>query len=270
MLDDESYETVAATAAPPFGVTVNELVVSVLASTAREKVALTVVERATEVAPAAGNVEVTDSGAGGLAQVVNDHVTGLESGTPSAAVTAVESRAVYVVERARDADGVRVAVLVVSSYAIVAATAPPGPVNVKLELLSVLGSTDREKTAFGAIAGLTFVDVSAGVVEVTWSGTATRVVNDHDAGALIGVPSDAFAAVEIVAVYVVPKSSAALGATVAVAVVLSYETAAGTRLPSGRCSVKLEVVIVDGSIAREKRACGWICRETPVSPAAGL
>jgi hypothetical protein len=35
-------------------------------------------------------------------------------------------------------------------------------------------------------------------------------------------------------------------------------------------SVKVELVIVDGSIAREKRAWGWIDRTTPVSPSAGL
>jgi hypothetical protein len=133
-------------------------------------------------------------------------------------VTAVESRAVYVVARASEVDGVSVAVLVVSSYEIAAATAPLGPVSVKLEVVSVVGSTEREKTAFGATAGLTFVAVSAGVVDVTWSGTAATVVNDQDAGALIGVPSDAFAAVETVAVYVVPKSRAELGARVAVAV----------------------------------------------------
>lgn len=149
---------------------------------------------------------------------MNVQVTGVDSGTPSEAVTAVERRAVYVVESTRDAEGVSVAVLVVSSYEIVPATAPLGPVSVKLEVVSVVGSTEREKTAFAATAGLTFVAVSAGVVDVTWSGTATTVVNDQDAGALIGVPSDAFAAVETVAVYVVPKSSAELGARVAVAV----------------------------------------------------
>lgn len=70
----------------------------------------------------------------------------------------------------------------------------------KLELVSVVGSTDREKTAFTALAGLTFVAASAGVVEVTWSGTAVAVVNDQDAGLFMGVPSEAFAAVETVTV----------------------------------------------------------------------
>lgn len=87
----------------------------VVGSIARENVAATVVVAATPVAPAAGLVLVMVGGAGGLAQVVNDQVTGLESGTPSEAVTAVESCAVYVVDRATDADGVSVAVLVVSS-----------------------------------------------------------------------------------------------------------------------------------------------------------
>lgn len=87
----------------------NELVVSVLASTARENVAVIVVERATEVAPEAGDVEVTDSGGGG-ALVVNVQLTGAASVVPSAAATVPARRAVYCVEYAKGADGVRVAV----------------------------------------------------------------------------------------------------------------------------------------------------------------
>ena len=49
--------------APPL--TTPEVVVSVVASTAREKVALTVAERAMPVAPPAGNVDDTVSGGGG-------------------------------------------------------------------------------------------------------------------------------------------------------------------------------------------------------------
>lgn len=144
-----------------------EEAVIVVGSMAREKVAVTVAVAAMPVAPSTGDVAVTAGGAGALAQVVNDQDTALESGTPSEAVTAVERRAVYVVESARDAEGVSVAVLVVSSYETVAATDPLGPVRVKLEVVSVAGSSDREKTAFGAMVGLMFVEASAGVVEVT-------------------------------------------------------------------------------------------------------
>jgi hypothetical protein len=51
------------------------------------------------------------------------------------------------------------------------------------------------------------VAVPAGVVEVTCNGTAAAVVNDQLAAVGSGVPSAAFAAVETVATYVVPKSS---------------------------------------------------------------
>lgn len=111
VLDDESYEIVAPAAAPPFGVTVNELVVSVVTSTAREKVAVTVVERATEVAEFAGKVEFTVSGGGG-ALVVKVHVNGPASVVPSEAAIVPARRAVYCVEYASGAEGVRVAVFV--------------------------------------------------------------------------------------------------------------------------------------------------------------
>lgn len=184
----------------PLGVSVKEEDVIVVGSIARENVALAVAVAAMPVAPSAGVRAVTVGGAGALAQVVNDQETALESGTPSEAVTAVDRRAVYVVERASGAEGVSVAVWVVSSYTTVAATAPLGPARVKLEPVSVVGSTDREKTAFGATAVLMPVDASAGEVDVTCRGTATTVAKDHVAGLLSGVPSIAFAAVETVAV----------------------------------------------------------------------
>jgi hypothetical protein len=81
-------------AAPPLGVSENEVVVSVVVSMALENVAVTVVDRATLVAALPGDVDVTDSGGGAVAHVVNDHDTALASGTPSEAVIEVESRAV--------------------------------------------------------------------------------------------------------------------------------------------------------------------------------
>jgi hypothetical protein len=92
-------------------VTVIELVVSVDASTARENVAVTFAERATNGVPSAGDVEVIVSGGGG-ALVVNAHVTGAASAVPSAAVTDAAIRAVYCVEYASGADGVTRAVFV--------------------------------------------------------------------------------------------------------------------------------------------------------------
>jgi hypothetical protein len=198
--------TVAVTADPPAD-SVKDVAVIVDGSIAREKVAVTTAVAAIPVAPSAGAVPVTVGGAGGLAHVVNDHDTAFESGTPSDAVIAVVSRAVYVVDRASCAEGVNVAVWVVSSYATLAVTAPPGPVSVKLAVVSVVGSRERENTALIGDAGLKPVAASAGVVDATVSGTAAAVVNDQLVALARGVPSDAFAAVETVAVYVVPKSS---------------------------------------------------------------
>lgn len=114
VFDAASYETVAATALPPFGTSVNEPVVSVLASTARENVAVTLVDCATNVSPPAGDVEVTESGGGG-ALVVNAQVTAPESVVPSAAATVAARRAVYCFEYVSGAEGVRRAVFVVES-----------------------------------------------------------------------------------------------------------------------------------------------------------
>jgi hypothetical protein len=107
----ELYVTVPMTALPPLGVTVIELVVSVDGSTARENVAVTVVERAADDAPSAGDVELTVSGGGG-AIVVNVHVTGAASAVPSAAVTDEANFAVYCVEYWSGAEGVIRAVVV--------------------------------------------------------------------------------------------------------------------------------------------------------------
>jgi hypothetical protein len=60
------------------------------------------------VAPPPGNVDVTPGGCGWC--VVNDQVTGAPSGVPSAAFTAVDSCAVYVVPKLRLFVGVSVAV----------------------------------------------------------------------------------------------------------------------------------------------------------------
>jgi hypothetical protein len=79
---------------------VNEVAVIVVGSIARENVAVAVAVAAIPVAPSAGVVLVTVGGAGGLAQVVNDHETAFDNGMPSAAVIAVVRRAVYAVDKA--------------------------------------------------------------------------------------------------------------------------------------------------------------------------
>jgi hypothetical protein len=82
------------------------LVVIVEPSIAREKVAVGATVVATPVAPLAGVFAVT---VGGVATVVNDHVTADARATPSADFTVVSSLAVYVVFVASEADGVSVA-----------------------------------------------------------------------------------------------------------------------------------------------------------------
>ena len=72
-------------AEPPLGVSVKLELVIVVASIARENVAVTVVVIPTPVAPAAGVVEVTV----GAATVVKLHVNALESGVPSEAFAPV-------------------------------------------------------------------------------------------------------------------------------------------------------------------------------------
>jgi hypothetical protein len=84
--------------------------VIVVASIARENVAVTVEVATTPVAPAAGVVDVTVGGFD-VAAVVKLQLNAAASGVPSDALTAVLRFAVYVVERASEALGVSVAVL---------------------------------------------------------------------------------------------------------------------------------------------------------------
>ena len=81
--------------------------------------------------------------------VVNDQLTGAASATPSTALTGVVTVAVYVVEKARAAFGVSVAVRVESSYSRPsrARSAPPRPVNVNEDVVIVVGSSERENVA---------------------------------------------------------------------------------------------------------------------------
>ena len=81
----------------------------VVASIAREKVAVGATELATPLALLAGVVEVT---VGGAAWVVNDQLTAAARATPAEDLTVVSSLAVYEVELASAALGVSVAVCV--------------------------------------------------------------------------------------------------------------------------------------------------------------
>jgi hypothetical protein len=72
-----------------------------------------------------------------------------------------------------------------------------------------------------------------------------------------------------VAVYIVDVARAEVGTRVALRVDESYETDAGTSVPSGFFSVKLEAVIVLASIPREKVAFTVAAVLTPVFPSSG-
>src|SRR5919204_179913 len=84
-----------------------------------------------------------------------------------------------------------------------------------------------------------------------------------------GVPSAALIVAASVVVYVVESASALLGVSVAVFVDESYDTDAAMGEPPLGASVKLDVVIVAGSIAREKVALTTVVVPTPVAPEAG-
>ena len=89
----------------------------------------------------------------------------------------------------------------------------------------------------------------------TGAGVAgAEVVNVHLYPLVMGVPSVALIVLSSPAVYVVELASAAVGVSVAVAVGASYETVAGTVVPPGVFNVKLEVVTVEESSARENVA----------------
>jgi hypothetical protein len=63
--------------------------------------------------------------------------------------------------------GVSVAFWLAPSYETVAATAPPGPVSVKLDAVIVVASIGAENVAVGAVETSTPVAPPAGVVAVT-------------------------------------------------------------------------------------------------------
>jgi hypothetical protein len=139
---------------------------------------------------------------------------------------------------------------------------------VKLELVIVAASIAREKVAVGATPVATPVAPSAGVFAVT-VGAAFTVVNDQVTSAASATPSAAFTAVVTLAVYVVPFASGADGVSVAVVQGVLQLTFAATALPPAGVSVKLELVSVEASIARENVAVGAAPTATPVDPSAG-
>jgi hypothetical protein len=119
----------------------------------------------TFVAPAAGLFEASS----GAFVVVNVHVTALARAGPSDAFAPVVICAVYAVEAASGAFGVRVAVVHGELQVTVAATDdPPLGVSVNVEVVRVVVSIARENVADGVARALTPVPV--GVVAVIVGG----------------------------------------------------------------------------------------------------
>jgi hypothetical protein len=148
---------------------VKVLVVNVLPFIGRVKPAVTGVPVSLPVgtfeAPWAGLFDATS----GELPVVNDQLTGLASAVPSAALAAVVTCAVYVVDDASWLVGVSTPVVQGLLQLTVATTGePPLGVSVKLDVVSVLASIAREKVAVGPARTLT--PVPDGVVEVTVGG----------------------------------------------------------------------------------------------------
>jgi hypothetical protein len=127
----------------------------------------------------------------------------------------VLSVAVYVVLAASGALGVSVAVLVEELYATVAATLPDELLSVKLELVIVVESIERENVALGKVPTTTPVALLAGEVEVT-VGAELTVVKLQLYAEASATPSADLTAVVSVAVYAVLFANAALGVSVAV------------------------------------------------------
>jgi len=152
---------------------------------------------------------------------------------------------------------------------VAAIALPPLGVSVKLELVSVLAVIARENVAVTSEEAGTPVAPAAGAFAVTVGGFAF-VVNDQVNAAASATPSADLTVVSSFAVYVVLPTRLAEGVSVAVFEGESYVTVAATADPPDGVSVKLELVIVVGSIAREKVAVGAIVSATPVAPLAGV
>jgi hypothetical protein len=133
------------------------------------KVALMTWPAGTPVAVFTGIVETTT---GGGVIVVNVHTELAASGMPEALVAPVVIVAVYWVLYARLADGMNVATTPV--YVTVPATAvPPGPVNVKVDALIVVGFIGSLNVALNVWPMATFVAPFTGSVDTTAGGGVT-------------------------------------------------------------------------------------------------
>jgi hypothetical protein len=124
----------------------------------------------------------------------------------------------------------------------------------------------REKTAVTKVFWGTELAPPPGVVEVT---VGEPVVKLQVAGAASGTPPLEVAVTSTCAVYVVRFVSGEVGVSVATSLTGLYATVAGTIVPPGVRSVKLELVTVAAFIGIEKLAVTVVASPMPVAFAAG-
>jgi hypothetical protein len=166
----ELYVVEPPTGLPPASVTVN-----VVPVTAWLKPSATVAFWATFAAFVAGVCDVTV----GRAAVVKFHDTGVIGVLPGA--VAPETVTEYVVDGARSASGVKVAVVAGPLSVTVPVTGVP---PVATWMLVVPATTARSKPAETVVASETFVAFEAGV-RVETLGEVVVVVNDHVTGTIV-------------------------------------------------------------------------------------
>ena len=220
----------------------------------------------TAIAPPAGDVVDTVGGVvSGIAAVTKFHVKLAASALPAASFTPVVTVAVYGVLGSRLAEGVKVAVLLLT-LTVPATTAPPVvATRVKLPMFTVELVIASEKVAdieefvatpIAPFAGDT-AETAGGVVSVL-----TPVVKFQVKLPANALPAASLAAVVIVAVYCVFPTRAAAGVNVAVLPLVV--TVPLTAIPPV-ARVKLVVVSVELVIGSEKLADIDEFRATPVA-----
>jgi hypothetical protein len=126
-----------------------------------------------------------------------------------------------------------------------------------------------ENVAVGLTVTGTPTSLSAGDVERTVGGAAS-VVKLHRTGEISGTWSAVSTAVDKAAVYVVVPSSCAVGVRVAVCVVASYETVAGTGGAPDAVSVNVWPVTLAAFSGTLKVAETAVVRRIPMLRCAGL
>ncbi len=145
--------------------------------------------------------------------------------------------------------------------------------SVKEEVVMLEGFIASLNVATTLEEAETPVAPEAGVVDTTVGGVVSEgvpaTVNVHVLAVTKWLPATSVTAVDIVAVYWIPAAKFVEG--LSVAVVPEYDTTAGIFVPPlVGCSVKEEVVMLEGFIASLNVATMLEEAETPVAPEAGV